>query len=269
MNPKLEKIIKKSGNNLHLEIVSVLESRGWEVEIQQYYYDDTTDKPREIDIIASKRTPIFVQSPESRIEIVGRPAEYGSFKSFLFIECKYFTKEVAFRMRKPEYAEKAIILEGFNKPEVLAEKLGNTEKHHYLNLPDIGKLYDSEDNATVFNAITQPVKSLVFFKERKTEKGFYYPVTVFDGIKGLIPIEGNDFSKLSSLPARDYMGVELGYSYRSVFSQQLNSEQFIVDFVHKNKFVDFIRAIEREGNTLCDYLKVQHEAAQFKKMIKR
>lgn len=107
MKEDLKKIIEKSGNNLHINTVNLLKEMGWNVDLSSYYYDDTANKPREIDIIAQINEPVFDFPPNNLI---------NEFKLFLFIECKYFKNELAFRMRlnQEKEAQKAMAIEAIN-----------------------------------------------------------------------------------------------------------------------------------------------------------
>jgi hypothetical protein len=44
----------RSGNNFHCKVVNYLRSRNWHVSISPWYVDSSTDKPRELDLIAEK-----------------------------------------------------------------------------------------------------------------------------------------------------------------------------------------------------------------------
>lgn len=247
MNENLKKIIKESGNNLHLSTADMLETMQWDVDLSSYYYDDTTNKPREIDIIAKKEIPIF----NNWDEIIDK------FNIFLFIECKCFKNELAFRVRKNREKEsrEAIIIERMNKKLLLDEE-GLFKNHHYLQTDFIGKLYDSlsEDQAKVFNAITQPIKSLTFLKERRPEKGLYYPVVIYSGIDGLYEIREGDIKDLDSLNKIDNLTFGLNYSYRSVVSSELKTQHFYVDFIRKNRLEDYTDMILKEAEELKKYL---------------
>ncbi len=131
MKEDLKEILKKSGNNLHIDVVDLLETMEWEVDLSSYYYDDTANKPREIDIIAQRTIEIF----DVFEKVIDR------FKIFLFIECKYFKNEVAFRMRKnnDEESKEAIILEGLDKKNLL-DSQNLFKNHHYRQSMFIGKL---------------------------------------------------------------------------------------------------------------------------------
>ena len=158
MDPRLKKIISESGNNLHLEVVKMLEEKSWKVNLSAYYYDDTNNKPREIDIVASKPLAYFKGQPGELV----KDFQAYSVNVFLFIECKYFKNEIAFRIHETNKNKEAVVCEGINKDEFL-EEVKNF--HHYLKFSAIAQLYDAvpEDQDKIFNAITQPVKSLTFF----------------------------------------------------------------------------------------------------------
>ena len=53
-----QKIIEKSGNELHFLFSDFLKQNQWEVRENQYYNDPFKKIPREIDIIATKKIPI-------------------------------------------------------------------------------------------------------------------------------------------------------------------------------------------------------------------
>ncbi|MEK7112970.1 MAG: hypothetical protein AAB875_06690 [Patescibacteria group bacterium] len=237
MDAKLQELIKKSGNNLHAEVAQLLENLGWEVDISSYYHDDTTDKPREVDIVASKQ--IIVSSPG-----IGE----GGFRVFLFIECKYFKEGVAFRMynNNPRDSSSAIIFHGMSE-DILNESNTNLKKtHHYIRVPLIAKLYDGKENNEIFNSITGAVKSLVFFRERRNEKGLYYPMVVYSGVGGLYPIENNNLTNLESVEPLKNLVFGLNYSYRSAVNSRLNTQYFCVDFVNKGELGDFLEMIEKQ-----------------------
>ncbi len=251
MDIKLENIIKNSGNNLHLEIAQYLEQSGWRVDLSSYYYDDTTNKPREIDIVARKHIEIT--------DIRGSQV-VDAFEVCLFIECKYFKNEIAFRLHQNSNGEntKGIIVEGFNKDELMYQT-GLENSHHYLNVEKVAKLYDaqSDEQNDIFNAITQPIKSLVFFKDREPKKGFYYPVVVYSGINGIYPVEQADLANLQGLQQLKNIIFGVNYSYRSTASGALENQYFCVDFVHKGDFQRFLQFVDSEMGTVRKSLAFQ------------
>jgi len=157
----LQQELDNSGHNLHLKVVRQLQNAGWHTDLCPYYCDDTTSKPREIDIVASKKFPVT--------DDLGRVL--AEFACWLYIECKRFNHEIAFRTmpRDPANTTQAIKVNWFpskNPVSVLENH------HHYYLFPRVGKLHklhnigkktDNERNERndLFDAITQPVKSLV------------------------------------------------------------------------------------------------------------
>ena len=93
---EFQKLINNSGHNFHFEIVELLRNEGWETEISPYYYDDTMNKPREVDIIASKEIGINEIAGSFYAQFKDRK-ELG-YKIYLFIECKHLTKETVLWM---------------------------------------------------------------------------------------------------------------------------------------------------------------------------
>ena len=83
MNKELQEVIKKSGNNLHFDVVDFLEDKEWEVGLNSYYYDDTNSKPREIDIVANKciNTLIGTSEPKHRFFVYLLLTFYASITS--------------------------------------------------------------------------------------------------------------------------------------------------------------------------------------------
>lgn len=237
MDEKLKEIILKSGNNLHTEVAQQLEYLGWDVEISAYYNDDITDKPREIDIVASRDVGI-------------NPDKLGTskFRVFLLIECKYFKEQVAFRVYENQKQDglDAIITHGFNQ-NILDERNTNlSTSHHYISTAKVGKLYDSKDNNEIFQALTGTAKSILFFKEKRSVLGIFYPVVIYDGISGLYEVNDDDLSKLDSLKPTENLLFHLNYSYRNSTTNKFQTQSFFVDVIRKNRLEDFHNLIARE-----------------------
>ncbi len=255
MKEKLIEKIKKSGNNLHLNVVSFLEKKGWEVDLSPYYCDERTDKPREIDIIANKPIRIFDESDKYLLHIC------------LFIECKHFKSESAFRVipNDRDFAKDSIIIEGIDTPRSLKETRLK-DKHHYCTANVIAKLYDSEDkndDKKIFEAVTQPLKSFVFFQNRLPPKAICYPMVVYSGIPGFYLIEGNNIDQkyLKKLKTTKEFLFGVKYSYKKPVSAPVplyDSRCFIVDFVHQDGLGAFLDNIENvEISELCTNLRTE------------
>ena len=72
---KIKKDIEKSGLPLEIEVTSIIEKSGWEVQNQSFYWDEDEKKGRTIDITAFKAL-----SEELGV--------YDRHRVALFIECK-------------------------------------------------------------------------------------------------------------------------------------------------------------------------------------
>jgi len=249
MNEELKKIIKKSGNNVHMRTVEKLEQVGWTVGLSSYYYDDTTNIPREIDIVAEKQ--------------YGLKGTGDNFLVSLFMECKYFKQEIAFRMHSNTQGKTAIKIKGVNLDEVLEQDSDLGRKHHYIEEPSVGKLYDTKNDTdrTVFNAITQPIKSLIFFRDHGKDKvAMYYPIVLYDGIEGFYCVEryniaGKDLDALSPMK-NTLFGVK--YSYKNVLNNDLKTEDFCIDFIHESELGFLLDVIEKEASEVQKALELRY-----------
>lgn len=229
-----KEVIEKSGNNLHEKTVEILEEADYKVNISSYYYDDSANKPREIDLIACKEEDV---QGSFAIEF-GRPPN----KLFisLFIECKYFIEPIIFRLHQQTEEEKwqSIITKGINNEEAFS-----SEKHSFLRLNKIGKLYDTSKSQhnDLFNAITQPIKSLIFFKEADNKsKSIYFPVVVFDGPGDIYYMDGNHITE----SPKNLACFGINYSYKNVHTNALQQQYFNITFVKCDKFYDFLQSLE-------------------------
>jgi hypothetical protein len=243
MKNKLKEQIKKSGNNLHLEVARKLYREGWIVDVSSYYVDDISTAPREIDIVA-----------KGRIDIAGINKAYqdmmGIFYVYLSIECKYFNNDIAFRIldnNKIESTE-AIICANLPKNTFLEQDYYAFLNHHYFN-NKIAKLHDVEEpkeNNNVFSAITQPIKSLIFQKDESREKALYYPIVIYKGIEGIYGIENTDDSNLDDAVQMKHMMYGVNYAYRRPVDGKMLKQMFYVDFVHESALDNYLKLIENE-----------------------
>jgi hypothetical protein len=271
-------LIKKSGHNLHLEVAKILESKGWQVELSPYYYDEVIERPREIDIVASK---------EKSHGVVGS-GETKRYKIFLFIECKYLNKEVVFWevvfwIAKPNFEKirRAIlkIPKGVNFSEDLKiaplEKLkGIFSFHRYFKAPFIAKLYATNEKDRkdpredpIFSSFTNAIHSLISFRDESdiSEAGIYYPVVVYEPgerVRILLPGETENYKKLTEI-GQDILLLEVNYLYKcftgnypdfSRRSYTIQRQLFFVDFVEKNNLNRFLDELEDEDNNIYKLL---------------
>ncbi len=258
---KFKELIEKSGHNLHLKVVQILKNKGWTVEISPYYYDEVIEKPREIDLVASKEIKFSISPHIDSFE----------YKIFLFIECKHLKKEVVFWMQNSnlEKATKAFKY-SINIPELnnyLEAKVPPLEfpdafrDYHYFNSPHVAKLFTTQQKEggqdVIFQSFTNAIHSLIFFKEEKNEVGIYYPLVIYeskDKIAVVSPNETKNYRKLENNNKNLLLEVNYLYkqfkgncsdNYRQRFA--LIEQPFLVDFVEKNDLDDFLdKIIEKE-----------------------
>jgi hypothetical protein len=246
MTDKLKNIIKNSGNNLHFKTMKILENLGWDVDISCYYLDDTTSKPREIDIIAKKK--IYLSQRPS----FPKPED---FYVFLFIECKHFSDDIAFWMHKSDHKNELPFGMGIGNQLI-------PQNHHYF-VDNVGKLYSTEGKESdVFDAITQPIKALVSFTNGPSNtNGLYYPICIYEGIPDFYLIKNDsDLSSLDNLEKTDNLLIELNYSWKKDKISMTTQMQryFAVDLTNFKNIEKLIKIIDNEteqvrGN-LCDFI---------------
>lgn len=83
---EVRSIIDGSGNSFHCRVTSYLKEKGWTTLVSPYYMDDSSNKPREIDLIAEKSWKYH----DSWIKT------YGTVNIKLFVECKYIPQTNVF-----------------------------------------------------------------------------------------------------------------------------------------------------------------------------
>jgi len=250
----LKEAIKKSGNNLHIKVVEELENNGWEeIDMSCYYCDDTNNIPREIDIKAVKSIPISQENP-TMVSVC------------LFIECKHLKDPVGFRMREIEQNEiaEAIGIREYKKRDFLEflERNKRECNFHYIDYSSVGCLYDvgqiknggeSNENKHIFNAITQPIKSQIFFEERmgKGECTIHCPVTVYEGIDNIYKVNGQEIQETDN-SSYEIMPFKIRYSYKKS-EKEFKTKTFIIDFVHISSIKEYLDIIMHDLISLQQY----------------
>ena len=250
----VKEIVNRSGNNFHYQVVNFLRERGWNVLVSPYYTDNLTDKPREIDIIAEKAFDVtaFISN------------WIGTINVKLFIECKYINTNNVFWF------------DAINKQEVIKRIMTDTpledpnknisiEKHHYMNVEKVAKLFASEnksqENGEVFyKAINQNLNALVYYKNKGNASiipksgrtvnvlcALNYPLIVCNSFDNLFSIDVVEESEPKNI--ENNFQLEVNYAYLRNFtqtgSQQSISEYFLLDVIDFRKFDDFLTLLEK------------------------
>lgn len=258
----MEKFLKNSSNKLHFRIKSEIENLGWSVSISPYFYDDTTEKPREIDIVAYKKFPINdVYENQKRI---------SDIHTFLFIECKWFPNNIYFWVEnyKKEEVRASILIDGLDKEKIFKES-NLLNEHHYFVDKKNAKLWDvsgDHQNKLIFDAITKSVKTLIFEQEYKKDYDkkyvFYYPVVVYGGLNNFYLIENeNQIIKEETFNAVEDLIFYLNYSYKRK-DGSFKPQGFCVDIINEKNIQKFIKKVEREADIVSDYLSLEREISR-------
>lgn len=123
---KVKKDMQKSGFPLEIEVSSILNSSGWDVQNQGFYIDEQENKPRAIDIIASK------------ILAVEASKYFTNFNIYLIIECKKSQKPWLFYTTQSSLKEHPPILHVKGASESLRLSRVEAPKGHEFD-PEFAK----------------------------------------------------------------------------------------------------------------------------------
>lgn len=235
----IKNIIENSGNNFHIDVIEFLKNNGWTTQISTYYHDNSTGKPREIDLIAEK----FYKFEENKF----KTSKYHGLIVKLFIECKYFPQNIAFWFFDKDQvnAQKLVITETY-----LTKNNTYTEQHHYLTEPKVAKLYDSAkdnpDNELIYKAINQSLNAMLSFKNSTTtlelEHNYKtytvnYPVIACNSFDKFYRVDtGNNNEPVE---IKDNFQLEINYAYYDA-SKKSQNKYFLVDIVAFDKFSAFL-----------------------------
>ena len=240
------KLVKKSGNTLHTKVINVLREASWEVIVSPYYNDDTTDKPREIDIIAQKDYPEYSSFVTSNDSL---------FRLRLFVECKYVSDDVLI-WSDP--------IDQYWAKKYLAGLYGQGMGEAYLNskmflTPEgintqVTKIVESE---SLHKGLIQSIHSYQYYKSSylgrpvNTDKTIqtsrlFLLVNSYEKIREInIPKLKDGKVKISDIqPVENHKTIEINYSYKGTNGR---SEYFLVTLISLKDFKEFlINVAEKE-----------------------
>jgi hypothetical protein len=242
-----EDLAKSSGNNFHSKVVKFFRDSDWAVLVSPYYVDPSTDKAREIDLIAER---LFLT--EDRF---GRTNGYIRFR--LHIECKYINQTTVFWFDKQDgkRARKAIEAKTLFKSD-------NTfmNHHHYLGHEQkVAKLFSSEKNKDtesepMFRAINQTLNGLIHNDQvdlRRVEgltchKTIEYPVIICSTFETFFGKElgSDDAGGLTQITENFFL--EIDYAYRLSEPGRTMNDYFLIDVVEFKQLSKFLHALDME-----------------------
>lgn len=238
---KIQEIIEASGNNFHSNVISVLRDKQWNVLISPYYNDNVSDKAREIDIIAEKA--FEVRDMLGKIE--------GWLNIRFIIECKYINTETVFWF-DAKNKNKAEEMLGRNTP--LRKGNSYTQKHHYMEVQRVAKLFSSQKskdlpNEPIYKAINQSLNAMVYFRhelpiqrqDRQILRTICYPIIRLNDFRKIfgVDIGGSNYSSIKD----KFFQLEINYAYLDTSKHNMN-EYFLIDVVDFSYLDDFLNEIQ-------------------------
>lgn len=240
---EVSSIINASGNSFHCKVNNYLREKGWHTLVSPYYMDSSSNKPREIDLIAEKSW--FYDER-------GFGGEYGNINIKLFIECKYIPQTNVFWFSDKDMVSTKQWLTT-NTPLNGA----NARDHHYLATNrKVAKLFASKnmpnvENEVIYKALNQSLNAMVYLRHRES---IIYPSNNILATVELPVILCNSFENFhrvdmedqsSPEPIQDNFQLEVNYAYLDKNKNNRN-EFFLIDVVDFNKIDDFFTQIESD-----------------------
>lgn len=248
---EVKDIIEKSGNTFHCKVLKFFKDQGWSVLISPYYNDNTSGKPREIDLIAEKA----FKFQDSFGQFM------GNVNVKLFIECKYISQKTVFWFHGKD-REKAENLVERTSP--CRKDDPYTKEHHYLCGDDhVAKLFADEkakaaDNEIFYKALNQSLNALIYYRGDKnsiipvresrksyTKYTLNYPIIVCNSFDNLyrVNIETDD----DPLNINENFQLEINYAYMGQSGIDSN-EYFLIDIVKFELINNLLDTIKKDAD---------------------
>jgi hypothetical protein len=240
---EVEEIIQRSGNSFHSKVVTALKTKGWSTLISPYYSDISSDKPREIDLLAEKVFPGNHNYGNSRTDVVVK----------LFIECKYIPQTTVFWFHSQDRIRARQLV---TTTTPMRDNNGLTDDHHYLRSnQDVAKLFASEskrdaENEIMYKALNQSLNSLLYFRRGESGKSpmngrvtIHYPVILCHNFAKFYRV--NMESEAPATPVQDNFMLEVNYACLDE-NRKSKSEYFLIDVVEFAKLDELLKHVEED-----------------------
>jgi hypothetical protein len=254
---EVEAIVNESGNSFHCRVANYLQAQGWHIQVSPYYMDSSTNKPREIDIIAEK-----AWSYNDKFEGI-----HGTINIKLFIECKYIPNTNVFWFGAKDMASSREWLER-NTP--LERENHFLNMHHYVATnPEIAKLFSSKnrpntENEVIYKALNQSLNSMVYLRHRESIipapndrhpnvlANIEMPVIACNSFDKFYRTNMNDDAAAQKI--EDNFQLEVNYAYVDQ-AQNNQNEFFLIDVVDFNQIDNFLSLIEADKDALFQVIR--------------
>jgi len=255
---KVKKDIQKSGFPLEIEVTSVLKSFGWEVVNQGFYLDELENKPRTIDMLATK----FPKTTATKY--------FTNANVHLIIECKKSEKPWLFYTTVSKSIPKIIEVlrvKGYTVTSELSRKEYKSSKEFFkeiVNLFSKSHYFSQGSNREcvipydpfkegkgqqIVTAINQVIKSakyqLKLLSEAYSKINLHpliiiYPLVVFEGTLLECRLEKTDFEIMEAKYVRYVM--------------QEHPISHIVEIISKDFLEDYLRMLDDEIEIIKPHL---------------
>ena len=245
MSDVANKIVSKSGNTFHCRVANAFRNHGWATMLSPYYIDSSTDKAREIDLLAEKAFPVhseYSQMPKS-------------VRVRLHVECKYITQHAVFWFDSRD-DRRAFEWIYSNTPFRRNNTYVN-EHHHIRNVTSVAKLFAtegkrSEDNDPIFRAINQCLNGFIHNRggewlhpanDHEEIHLLEYPVMVCSSFSKFFRTDVESGQDPESI-GENFL-LELNYAFVDD-AKARHRDYFLVDVVEFSQLDAFVKAIDNE-----------------------
>ncbi len=244
---EVKSIISSSGNSFHCKVTNYLKGKGWTTLVSPYYMDGSSNKPREIDLIAEKSWKYNNNYEQT----------YGTVNIKLFIECKYIPQINVFWFGEKDIASAR---EWVSRNTPLKDHIGYTDRHHYLS-PDkktVAKLFASKskqniENEVIYKALNQSLNAMVYLRhpysiipeiphrDNNILVSVEMPVILCNSFEKFYRVEMEDSCNPRAI--NENFQLEVNYAY---IDQNKNNQNdfFLIDVVGFDKLDSFLNHIE-------------------------
>lgn len=241
----IKDLATSSGNSFHTRVVNALRERNWHVLVSPYYLDGSTDRAREIDLIAEKPwdwEPHLKHPVRLNVRLV--------------VECKYVSRDTLFWFDTKDEAKAA---EWVHANTPLPPDNKYTSEHHYLSrCAEVAKVFATSDdrsrqNESIYLALNQVLHAMIYFRRtgsiapssRRTvkEATVEIPVVVVNSFDSFYRTDMNGGGDVS--PITDLFELEVDYAY---IDAKKNNRRgyFLVDVVPLDAIDDFFGWLETD-----------------------
>jgi len=242
-----KKLALESGNNFQCEVVRYLKEKEWHTLVSPFYLDISSEKPREIDIVAEK--PWTLRSG-------GR---YETINIKLYVECKYIAGTNVFW-----FGEKDIksVDSWITTNTPIPARDRHINDHHYMSRDSTAKLFASsksqsgnQEHEPIFKALNQCLNAMVSMRGRGSiipehsrrdmdiSRTVNMPVILCNNFKRFhrVDIEKNE----NPVPIENNFTLEVNYAYPHRDKTQI-PEFFLIDVVNFERIDEYFAAIQKD-----------------------